>query len=242
MKFIFNLLLFLFNLNLVVAQPTIQPDMNDMGADTTLNIINEYLSKLAIEMESWSAEEIKQNKETFIHKRGHIKIPEKTNFTDLKLESGCSYFKLVSSSKYPLIVREPVKNSYIYATIGFVDSIPNKAFKNGLPFTGIAEYINPNGDTLGLYAFADGFVERIYEFTSKGNLIKIMQYKKGLAHGECKEFNLDGSLRFLYTYKDGKKDGNFYTVYYTDDPRCRTSITEGYYNCGEEVVLRKHCN
>ncbi|MFM7662806.1 MAG: hypothetical protein ACKO6A_09080 [Bacteroidota bacterium] len=79
-------------------------------------MLNEYAAKMAIEMESWSPEEIKYFRETFVHKRGHINIPKepinwpvtntnmlKTTVSKLQLESGCPYFRFVNTSNYPLI-------------------------------------------------------------------------------------------------------------------------------------------
>ena len=76
MKILCCVLVILFSSNIVVGQPAIQSDMNDISADSTLKLLNEYSAKMAIEMESWSPEEIKYFRETFVHKRGHINIPK----------------------------------------------------------------------------------------------------------------------------------------------------------------------
>lgn len=76
MKILCCVLVILFSSNIVVGQPAIQSDMNDISADSTLKLLNEYSAKMAIEMENWSPEEIKYFRETFVHKRGHINIPK----------------------------------------------------------------------------------------------------------------------------------------------------------------------
>ena len=69
MKLLCSLLIILFNINIGVGQPAIQADTNEISADSTLKLLNEYSAKMAIEMESWSPEEIKYFRETFVHKR-----------------------------------------------------------------------------------------------------------------------------------------------------------------------------
>jgi hypothetical protein len=247
MKFLFGLLLTLFSLNLVDAHPTLQSDTNDISADSTLKVLNEHLPNLTIEMESWSSEEIKQFKERFIYKRGHIKIPKEpipsraTALTDLQLESGCPYFRFVNTSAYPLIARGPIANLIIYCASQIQDTVMTKAYNNGIPFTGLATNTDSSGHLLGKYVFKDGLIQKIEEFTPEGMILKSLNFINGLAHGENKVYNSNGNLRFLFTYNLGQMDGKFHTVYYTDDPNCRTSITEGYYNCGEEVVVSKRC-
>ena len=63
MKILSCVLVILFSSNIVVGQPAIHGDMNDISADSTLKILYEYSEKLAIEMESWIPEELKQFKE-----------------------------------------------------------------------------------------------------------------------------------------------------------------------------------
>jgi len=148
MKILSCVLVILFSSNIVVGQPAIHGDMNDISADSTLKILYEYFEKLAIEMESWSPEELKQFKETFIHKRGHIKRPEQpiqldatalntqsTTVTNLQLESGCAYFRFGNTSNYPLIARGPVSGWIVYCASQIQDTVMTKAYNNGLPFT-----------------------------------------------------------------------------------------------------------
>jgi hypothetical protein len=254
MKILCCLLVILFSSNIVVGQPAIHGDMNDMSSDSTLKILYEYSVKLAIEMESWSPEEIKQFKENFIHKRGHIKRPEqpiqldatalntqRTTVTNLQLESGCAYFSFVNTSNYPLIARGPIAGRIIYCASQIQDTVMTKAYYNGLLFTGLATNTDSSGHLLGKYIFKNGLIQRIEEFTPQGMTLISLNFINGLAHGESKQYNSNGNLRFLFTYNLGQRDGKFYTVYYTDDPICRTSIKEGYYECGEEVIVNKRC-
>jgi hypothetical protein len=228
--------------------------MNDISADSTLKILYEYSAKLAIEMESWSPEELKQFKETFIHKRGHIKRPEQpiqldatalntqsTTVTNLQLESGCAYFRFGNTSNYPLIARGPVAGWIVYCASQIQDTVMTKAYNNGLPFTGLATNTDSSGHLLGKYIFKNGLIQSIEEFTPQGMTLISLNFINGLAHGESKQYNSNGNLRFLVTYNLGQRDGKFYTLCYTDDPICGTSIKEGYYECGEEVMVNKRC-
>ena len=254
MKILSCVLVIFFSSNIVVGQPAIHGDMNDISADSTLKILYEYSEKLAIEMESWSPEELKQFKETFIHKRGNINIPKepikwpvtntnilKTTVSELQLESGCPYFRFVNTSNYPLIARGPVAGWIVYCASQIQDTVMTKAYNNGLPFTGLATNTDSSGHLLGKYIFKNGLIQSIEEFTPQGMTLISLNFINGLAHGESKQYNSNGNLRFLVTYNLGQRDGKFYTLCYTDDPICGTSIKEGYYECGEEVVLSKRC-
>jgi len=254
MKILSCVLVILFSSNIVVGQPAIHGDMNDISADSTLKILYEYSAKFAIEMESWSPEELKQFKETFIHKRGHIKRPEQpiqldatalntqsTTVTNLQLESGCAYFRFGNTSNYPLIARGPVAGWIVYCASQIQDTVMIKAYNNGLPFTGLATNTDSSGHLLGRYIFKNGLIQSIEEFTPQGMTLISLNFINGLAHGESKQYNSNGNLRFLVTYNLGQRDGKFYTLCYTDDPICGTSIKEGYYECGEEVIVNKRC-
>lgn len=254
MKIFCCVLVILFSGNIIVGQPVIEADTNDISADSTLKMLNEHSAKLAIEMESWSPKELKQFKETIIHKRGHIKIPKKpiqleatafylqrTNVTNLQLESGCTYFRFTNTSNYPLIARGPIANRIIYCASQILDTVITKAYNNGLPFTGLATNTDSSGHLFGKYIFKNGLIQRIEEFTPQGMTLISLNFINGLAHGESKQYNSNGNLRFLVTYNLGQRDGKFYTLCYTDDPICSTSIKEGYYECGEEVILSKRC-
>jgi hypothetical protein len=254
MKILCCVLVILFSSNIVVGQPAIHGDTNDMSADSTLKILYEHSAKLAIEMESWSPEELKQFKETFIHKRGHItrhKEPiqlgttaantQRTNVKNLQLASGCPYFRIVNTSNYPLIARGPIAGRIIYCASQIQDTVMTKAYNNGIPFTGLATNTDSSGHLLGNYIFKNGLIQKIEEFTPQGMTLISLNYINGLAHGESKQYNSDGRLRFLVTYNLGQRDGKFYTLCYTDDPICSTSVKEGYYECGEEVILSKQC-
>ena len=254
MKILSCVLVIFFSSNIVVGQPAIHGDMNDISADSTLKILYEYSEKLAIEMESWSPEELKQFKETFIHKRGHINIPKepikwpvtnsdmlKTTVSELQMETGCPYFRFVNTSIYPLIARGPVAGWIVYCASQIQDTVMTKAYNNGLPFTGLATNTDSSGHLLGKYIFKNGLIQSIEEFTPQGMTLISLNFINGLAHGESKQYNSNGNLRFLVTYNLGQRDGKFYTLCYTDDPICGTSIKEGYYECGEEVIVNKRC-
>ena len=254
MKLLCSLLIILFNINIGVGQPAIQADTNDISADSTLKLLNEYSANMAIEMESWSPEEIKYFRETFVHKRGHINIPKepikwsvtntnilKTTVSELQLEKGCPYFRFCNTSNYPLIARGPIAGWIVYCASQIQDTVMTKAYNNGLPFTGLATNTDSSGHLLGKYIFKNGLIQSIEEFTPQGMTLISLNFINGLAHGESKQYNSNGNLRFLVTYNLGQRDGKFYTLCYTDDPICGISIKEGYYECGEEVVLSKRC-
>ena len=254
MKILSCVLVILFSSNIVVGQPAIHGNMNDISADSTLKILYEYSEKLAIEMESWSPEEIKYFRETFVHKRGHINIPQepikwpvtnsdmlKTTVSELQMETGCPYFRFVNTSIYPLIARGPVAGWIVYCASQIQDTVMTKAYNNGLPFTGLATNTDSSGHLLGKYIFKNGLIQSIEEFTPQGMTLISLNFINGLAHGESKQYNSNGNLRFLVTYNLGQRDGKFYTLCYTDDPICGTSIKEGYYECGEEVIVNKRC-
>ena len=254
MKILSCVLVIFFSSNIVVGQPAIQADTNEISADSTLKLLNEYSAKMAIEMESWSPEELKQFKETFIHKRGNINIPKepikwpvtnsdmlKTTVSELQMETGCPYFRFVNTSIYPLIARGPVAGWIVYCASQIQDTVMTKAYNNGLPFTGLATNTDSSGHLLGKYIFKNGLIQSIEEFTPQGMTLISLNFINGLAHGESKQYNSNGNLRFLVTYNLGQRDGKFYTLCYTDDPICGTSIKEGYYECGEEVIVNKRC-
>ena len=254
MKILSCVLVIFFSSNIVVGQPAIHGNMNDISADSTLKILYEYSEKLAIEMESWSPEEIKYFRETFVHKRGHINIPKepikwpvtnsdmlKTTVSELQMETGCPYFRFVNTSIYPLIARGPVAGWIVYCASQIQDTVMTKAYNNGLPFTGLATNTDSSGHLLGKYIFKNGLIQSIEEFTPQGMTLISLNFINGLAHGESKQYNSNGNLRFLVTYNLGQRDGKFYTLCYTDDPICGTSIKEGYYECGEEVIVNKRC-
>ena len=174
MKILSCVLVILFSSNIVVGQPAIHGNMNDISADSTLKILYEYSEKLAIEMESWSPEEIKYFRETFVHKRGHINIPKepikwpvtnsdmlKTTVSELQMETGCPYFRFVNTSIYPLIARGPVAGWIVYCASQIQDTVMTKAYNNGLPFTGLATNTDSSGHLLGKYIFKNGLIQSI---------------------------------------------------------------------------------
>ena len=54
MKLLCSLLIILFSINIGVGQTAFEGDKNGISADSILKLLNEYSSKMAIEMESWS--------------------------------------------------------------------------------------------------------------------------------------------------------------------------------------------
>ena len=161
--------------------------------------------------------------------------------SELQLEKGCPYFRFCNTSNYPLIARGPVAGWIVYCASQIQDTVMTKAYNNGLPFTGLATNTDSSGHLLGKYIFKNGLIQSIEEFTPQGMTLISLNFINGLAHGESKQYNSNGNLRFLVTYNLGQRDGKFYTLCYTDDPICGISIKEGYYECGEEVVLSKRC-
>jgi antitoxin component YwqK of YwqJK toxin-antitoxin module len=166
---------------------------------------------------------------------------QQTRIEDIKLETGCPYFSTTATSSLPLLAQEPVGNVRIYCAAALKDTLLTMAYKNGLPFTGVASYSDTNGIGLGFYTFKNGLIEKIEEFNENGTTLISLNFIQGLANGENKVYYKDGSLHFLYSYCQGIKDGPFYMCSYTDNPNCQISIAEGYYKMDEQIEVNYQC-
>jgi hypothetical protein len=142
-----------------------------------------------------------------------ISIENKVNAQEvqthqIRLASGCQYFRNSPSSPYPLIA-QAISIGHIYCSAGLADSLLTVAFKDGQPFSGVAIHTDSTGTTLGKYAFVNGLITKMEEFKPSGDVLIDLNFEQGFAHGVNKAYYPNGRLRYLYTYCHGNKDGPF---------------------------------
>ncbi len=65
--------------------------------------------------------------------------------------------------------------------------------------------------------FKEGYAEGRWEYYKKNKLNSYVTYKNGYLNGECGELDYSGEPKETGNYKNGKKDGKWYTYYSGDE-------------------------
>ena len=151
------------------------------------------------------------NKRTGLWKKYHPnkKIRYQGNFKNGK-EIGVFKFYDITSSKFPVIVKEFLKNSdsafvKYYTTEGVLIS---KGYMLGKKRTGKWMYYFEAGEIFSEENYKNGLLEGdLKNYYKNGKVTEHTLYKNGLKHGVSKKYSDEGTLLEAVMYVGGKANG-----------------------------------
>lgn len=132
-------------------------------------------------------------------------------------------------------------DSYIWAPISEGDTLLEIAYKDGEPFTGGCIDLDTNQVLIGRYEFIEGYIKKLEEFHSNGQVYKTLNYTRGIPDGSAFRITPDGNLDSYFSFEKGKRTGFYYITRDRTDWGLLPCIEFGEYANGMHNELTKPC-
>jgi hypothetical protein len=132
-------------------------------------------------------------------------------------------------------------DSYIWTPISEGDTLQEVAYKDGEPFTGVCIDLDTNQVLIGRYEFTDGYIKKLEEFHSNGQVYKTLNYTRGIPNGPAFRITPHGLLDSFFSFDMGKRSGFYYITRDRTDWGLPPCIELGELVNGMNTQLTKPC-
>lgn len=132
-------------------------------------------------------------------------------------------------------------DSYIWTPTSEGDTLQEVAYKDGEPFTGVCIDLDTNQVLIGRYEFIEGYIKKLEEFHSNGQVYKTLNYTGGIPNGSAFRITSDGNLDSYFSFEMGKRSGFYYITRDRTDWGLPPCIEFGEYANGIHNELTKPC-
>lgn len=161
----------------------------------------------------------------------------------VSIACGSNYFSEDDNYNNPALVVRGVfcGDSYIWTPISEGDTLQEIAYKDGEPFTGVCVDLDTNQLLIGRYEFMNGYIKKLEEFHSNGQVYKTLNYTQGIPNGPAFRITQEGLLDTYFNFEMGNRKGFYYITRDRTDWGLPPCIELGEYANGIHKQLTKPC-